>query len=330
MGLRDAFVYSYEFVLRWISMIKQTFLGISEPSWGDAKTVIIPVPYDAMTSYNPGARNGPDAILRASQQVETYDEELKRDLDDLPVFTRDPLFPEKSSPQAMIEAVEEAVEEVAGAGKLPVLLGGDHSLSIAPTRYFAKKYKPGRTTSPVPTNVGTNATKSGEVVQPGSDFAILHIDAHTDLRKEYEGSSFSHACAMRPAYEMGVMLVQVGIRSTPKEVDEECVEHRKVFLAPLVPVDEIIKALPLNVYVSFDVDSLDPSIMPATGTPEPGGLSWQDVLKLFRAVARERNVVGFDIMELSPIPGLIYPEFTIARLLAKFFGYQFREEGNWS
>lgn len=280
-------------------MIKQTFLGIHEPPYENARAVIIPVPYDAMTSYNPGTRNGPDALLRASQQVETYDEELKRDLDSLPVFTRESLFPEKSSPEAMVETLEAIVRGVSEEGKLPVVIGGDHSLTIAPTRYFAKTTK---------------------------DFGILHFDAHTDLRKAYEGSELSHACAVRPAYDMGVMLVQVGIRSTPQEVDEECREHRKVFWGPHAPAEEIITALPKNVYVTFDVDSLDPSIMPATGTPEPGGLSWHDALKVLRAVSRERNVVGFDIMELSPIPGLIYPEFTAARLLAKFLGYLYAKE----
>lgn len=302
-------------------MIQQTFLGVTEPSWKDARAVIIPVPYDAMSSYGPGARDGPDAILRASLQIETYDEELRRDLRALPVVTREPLSPVKSSPEAMIDAVEASIREVAEEGKMPVMLGGDHSLSIAPTRYFTKKYKPGRTISPVPTGVGTNATKSGEIVLPGKDFGILHFDAHTDLRAEYEGSAFSHACAMRHAYDLGAMLVQVGIRSTSQEVEEECREHRRVFFAPRVPVDEIIAALPKNVYVSFDVDSLDPSLMPATGTPEPGGLGWHEVLAVLRKAAEERNVVGFDIVELSPVPGIHHPEFTAARLVTKFLGY---------
>ncbi|OHA47024.1 MAG: agmatinase [Candidatus Terrybacteria bacterium RIFCSPLOWO2_01_FULL_44_24] len=277
-------------------MIKQTFLGVEETPYEKARAVIIPVPYDAMASYGTGARFGPDAILRASQQVETYDEELERELEHMPVFTHEPVWPDKSAPEAMIDVLEKVIAEVAEAGKTPIILGGDHSLSIAPTRYFAKKY-------------------------PG--VGILHLDAHSDLRKVWEESSYSHACSMRHAYDLGAMLVQVGIRSTPKEVVEECKEHRKVFLAPHVPVDEIMAVLPDKVYISLDIDVLDPSLMPSTGTPEPGGIGWYDMLKLLRATAQKKQVLGFDLMELSPVPGLVYPEYTAARLLTKFLGYQF-------
>ena len=276
-------------------MIKQTFLGIPEPPREKAKAAIIPVPWDAMVSYGKGAGFGPDAIIGASQQVETYDEELKRDLSDLPLFLRDPVPSINSSPEVMMDAIEEVVAEVAEAGQIPVLLGGDHSVSIAPTRYFAKKYK---------------------------GLGILHLDAHSDLRSEWEGSPFSHACALRPAYDLGAKLVQVGIRSTTKEIEEECREHRKVFWGQNVPVKDIIDALPEeSIYITVDVDVFDPSVMPATGTPEPGGLYWNDVLKVLRCAVEKRNVVGFDVVELSPIAGLHYPEFTIARLLTKFFGY---------
>jgi agmatinase len=275
-------------------MLTLTFLGIREPSEEDARAVLIPVPYDVMTSYGTGARFGPDAILRASLQIETYDSELERDLEDLPVVTREPLLPDKSSPEAMMEALERIVREVDEAGKMPVVVGGDHSLSIAPTRYFARKIR---------------------------GLGILHLDAHSDLRREWEGTSLSHACSMRHAYERGAELVQVGIRSTPQEVEEECRERRKVFWAPDVPVDAIVAALPEKVYVSIDIDVLDPSLMPATGTPEPGGIGWYDLLALLRTVAEKRTVVGFDLMELSPVAGFTHPEFTAAKLLAKFLGY---------
>ncbi len=277
-------------------MIKQTFLGIAEPPYEKAKAVIIPVPYDAMASYGAGTRFGPDAIIRASQQIETYDEQIEKDLETLPVYTREPVYPDKSSPEAMMDSLEAVVAEVADAGKMPVVIGGDHSLSIASTRYFAKKYK----------GVG-----------------ILHLDAHSDLRKIWEESPYSHACSMRHAYDLGATLVQVGIRSMPKEVVDECKEHRVVFLAPHVPVDEILKALPEKVYISLDIDVLDPSLIPSTGTPEPGGIGWYDLLKLLQEVAAKREILGFDLMELSPIPGLVHPEYAAARLLTKFFGYVF-------
>lgn len=277
-------------------MLRTTFLDIPEPPYDQAKAVIIPAPYDMMTSYVPGARFGPDAILRASGQIETYDEELDYDLEDLLVVTHDPLVIDKSSQEATVTKLEKLVEEVVGDGKIPVILGGDHSLSIAPTRFFAKKF-------------------------PG--VGILHLDAHSDLRKEWEGSTFSHACSMRHAYDTGAQLIQVGIRSTPQEVERECIVRRRVFRAPTVPVSEVIASLPKDVYVSVDLDVLDPSYMPATGTPEPGGVSWYDLLALLRTVARERNVLGFDVMELAPIPGIRFPECTAARLVAKFLGYLF-------
>ena len=277
-------------------MIRQTFLGIAEPAFAQARAVIIPVPYDVMASYGAGTRFGPDAILRASQQIETYDEELKQDLETLPVFTREPVPADKSSPEAMIDALEEIVRGIAEAGKTPVVIGGDHSLSIAPTRHFAKKEK---------------------------GIGILHLDAHSDLRESWENSKFSHACSMRHAWDLGAMLVQVGLRSMPKEVDDECRAHRVVFHAPHVPVDAIVAVLPEKVYVSIDIDVLDPSVMPATGTPEPGGIGWYDLLKLLRDVSEKRKVVGFDLMELSPVPGFAHPEFTAARLLTKFLGYLF-------
>ena len=280
-------------------MIRTTFLGVDEAPYEDADVVILAVPYDAMTSYQAGTRNGPAAILAASQQVEFYDAELKKEIPEcVKIFTAPALEPDKSSPKAMMDKVEAAIGEILDAKKLPVMLGGDHSLSIGSTLAFAKRYP-----------------------QAG----ILHLDAHSDLREFWEGSEYSHASSMRHALAKGLKLVSVGVRSTSREIEEELPQEwqsrRKVFWAPHVPVLEIVKELPEHIYVSIDIDVFDPSLMPAVGTPEPGGLLWHDVLALLKAVAKERKVLGFDVMELSPISGIHHPEFTAARLITKFLGY---------
>jgi len=288
-------------------MIKTTFLGVDEVSYDGTDVVILPVSYDAMTSYQAGTRNGPAAILAASQQVEFYDEELKQEIPEcVKIFTAPFLEPDKSSPKAMMDKVGEAIGEILDAKKLPIMLGGDHSLSIGSTLAFAKRYPQG---------------------------GILHLDAHSDLRESWEGSEYSHASSMRHALAEGLKLVSVGVRSTSREIEEdlpkEWQSRRKVFFAcpepgrggANVPVADIVKVLPEQIYVSIDIDVFDPSIMPAVGTPEPGGLMWHDVLALLKAVARERKVLGLDVMELSPMPGLHHPEFTAARLIAKFLGY---------
>lgn len=304
-------------------MIRKSFLGIEEVPFEKAEVVILPAPYDAMASWQAGSRNGPAAILDASEQVEFYDEELGKEITSLvKIFTQEPILPEKSKPEAMTQKVEQGVRRVLDAGKIPVLIGGDHSLSIGATLAVAGY-----------------AEALGE--DSISTTGILHLDAHTDLRESWEGSPFSHASSMRHGIAKGLSLIQVGIRSTDREIEEglpaEWKKRRVVFFSPhalgrpyakngtsgTLPIRDIVNALPKNVYVSIDLDVLDPSIMPAVGTPEPGGITWEEILGLLAAISEARNILGFDVMELAPIPGIHFPEFSAARLITKFLGYIF-------
>jgi len=175
-------------------------------------------------------------------------------------------------------------------------LGGEHTISYGLISAFKEKYK---------------------------DFSVLQIDAHSDLRDEYEGTKFSHACVMRRVRDLGISVTGVGIRSQD-ETEIGYMKKKKIktiFYAPMIPLKKIISSLSKNVYITFDVDGLDPSIMPSTGTPEPGGLGWYEVLSLIKQVAKERKIVGADIVELSPLKGIIFPDFLAAKLAYKIIGY---------
>lgn len=284
--------------------VKKTFLGYQE-EFDNAKAVVIPVPYDATTSYGSGTRFGPAAIIDASTQVELYDiESGKNTCEDLPVHTIDELAIDKGSPEKTIKNVEQAVRLVVRAGKKPVVLGGEHSITAGAVAGLEEK-----------------------------DFSVLHIDAHADLRDSYEGTKYSHACAMRRVREITKSTVQVGIRSMCDE-EAEYIEKEKpaIFFADdlvrnrrndgLAAADlaSIVSQLKEKVYITLDIDGFDPSIVPGTGTPEPNGLLWNDVISLMRRVGEERDVIGFDVVEVMPTPPLRTSEFLAARLTYKMMG----------
>lgn len=277
------------------------FLGASHASSRkDSRFIVLPAPYDATASYGTGSRYGPSRILEASWQLELFDEELLIEPWKAGIFTEEPLeLP--LSPEGAAEIIEEAVLRIFRQEKIPVLLGGDHSVTIgsirASSRYFGK-------------------------------IDILQLDAHADLRDEYQGTGYSHACVMRRVWDLG-NVVQAGIRSLSKGEWEFLKSHdsRPVFAGDMTEnfddaLEKILSGLsgrPL--YITVDLDCLDPSVMPATGTPEPGGLAWLQLLKILRSVAAQSEVTGFDIVELAPIPGLHYPEYTAARLIYRMMGY---------
>jgi len=277
------------------------FLGVQEP-FEKASVAVLPVPYDLTTTYQPGARFGPRAILTASLDVELFDDELRWDPSRAGIHTLDPLEPVASGPEAMVGLIAGAVRGVFHAGKFPLLLGGDHSITI-----------------------GALAAVHTDWENPW----ILQFDAHADLREEYQGTPFSHACVMARARE-SFECMQVGVRSWSEEEDAVLWERpeRVLRVADVegnlgTAAARLCEVLGDPVYVTVDLDCLDPAIMPATGTPEPGGLSWRALTYLLRVVAEQRHVVGFDVTELSPIPGLIAPDFLAARLAAKMIGYVF-------
>lgn len=258
---------------------------------------ILPVPYDRTASYAAGARNGPDAILLASRQLESWDEALGLDPTRAGLATYAPLEPMAEGPRPMLDAVRDGIAEIRAAGQVPVLLGGDHALTIGAVEGVAAS---------VP------------------DLGVLQIDAHADMRESYEGSAFSHACVMRRVRERHPA-VSVGIRSySEDEADHmrraEVTVHSPHDLRAASGPGALLDVLPPNVYVTIDVDGLDPSIMPSTGTPEPGGLLWDEVNALLAWTASHRRIVGFDVVELAPIPGLHAPDYLAARLVHRTIG----------
>lgn len=262
--------------------------------------VVIPAPFDQTTSYLPGTRFGPRAILEASRQVEFYDEELDREPFEIGIATLAEIEIEPADLESGLRKLEEVVAAVAAKGKMPLTLGGEHSLTLAPVGALRERF-------------------------PG--LAVLQLDAHLDLRDSYQGTKLSHASVMRRIRELGVPTVAVGIRSVSREeADYVHAEKAPVFLAREIrarglDVEAILQALPNPVYVTIDLDAFDPAFVPAVGTPEPGGLTWDEGLRLLRAVFERRQVVGCDIVELCPIPGQPASDFFAAKLANKLIGY---------
>ncbi|MDP2926877.1 MAG: agmatinase [bacterium] len=272
------------------------FGGLEEQDYEKAKVVVFPVPYEATTSYISGTKWGPKAIIEASRHLELFDIELKKDISKIGIFTLPELSSSKDSPREVVKEIKKAVSQLLQDKKFVLMLGGEHGITPGSVAAFKEKYR---------------------------DLSVLQIDAHSDLRDEYEGTKFSHACAMRRVHDLGVAVTAVGIRSQEEsEADYIRKERIKtIFYAPKIPVQKIISTLSKNVYLTFDIDGLDPSIMPATGTPEPGGLGFYEVLNLIKRVAKARRIVGADLVELSPLPGVVAPDFLAAKLAYKIIGY---------
>jgi agmatinase len=278
------------------------FLGLSpeESRLDKARVAVVPAPFDQTTSYLPGTRFGPGAILAASRQVEFYDEELDREPFEIGVATLGEIEIEPADIESGLRRLEEVVEELDSRGIVPLTLGGEHSLSIAPVAALKRRY-------------------------PG--LSVLQLDAHLDLRDSYQGTKLSHASVMRRIRDLGVSTVPVGIRSVSREeADYVHAEKAPVFLAREIraqglSVDAVLEELTNPVYVSIDLDAFDPAFVPGVGTPEPGGLTWDEGLRLLRAVFERRQVVGIDVVELCPIPGQIVSEFFAAKLVNKLIGY---------
>jgi agmatinase len=257
------------------------------------------VPYDGTSTWVKGADKGPAAILKASANLELYDIETDSQVY-LDGICTDEAVTEDRSPEAMIEAVRRRVQGHLVNRKLTVVVGGEHSVSVGAVQAHVGRY-------------------------PG--LSVLQLDAHSDLRDEYEGSKFNHACVMARIREL-CPIVQVGIRSM--DISEKpALDEDRVFFAEkihdsLAWMDEAVARLTEQVYITIDLDVFDPAIMPSTGTPEPGGLMWYDVLALVRAVCRQRTVVGFDVVEMCPVETNWAPEFLAAKLIYKILSYRFR------
>jgi agmatinase len=269
-----------------------------------AKVLILPVPYDGTTTYRPGTRQGPSAILQASKHLELFDDETGQEVYRVGIATLEEMEVDVSNPEAMVAKVESLGEKILDGGFFPLMLGGEHLLSLGMIQAVASRMK---------------------------DLSILQLDAHTDLRETYQGTAHSNACVMRLASRHGA-LVPVGIRSLTAEENRWTEEHGlRIFYASDIYnqsdwQEKVVAQLHSHVYITIDLDVFDPAVMPAVGTPEPGGLHWYEVLKLLRSVFQARKVVGADIMELCPQPGNIAPDFFAAKLAYKLIAYRFESE----
>jgi len=286
-------------------------MGLPE-EWADlarSLAVLIPVPYEHTTSFGKGAALGPASILEASRQVELYDEELDAEIYRLTggIATVDPLA-SCGTDAVAVNAIGEKVQGLIAEGKTVVCVGGEHTISIGAAQAHSRRHP---------------------------DLSILQLDAHSDLREEYEGNRYSHACVMARIYEFNRNIVQVGIRSQCRE-EASFIKRKKLSTFYAFDLkgrhyaadqhawhDVVIDTLSENVYLTIDCDFFDPTLMPAVGTPEPGGFGWYESISFLRRLAERRRIVGLDITEFSPIRGLIYPQFVIAKLIYKVIGYIF-------
>lgn len=266
-----------------------------------ARVVVLPIPFDRTTSYVSGTRNGPREILVASSHMELWDEETGGDVHGVGLCT----LPEMELPfgemEACVQEIRRVIADILRHDKFLVVLGGEHSITPPIVAAMAERY-------------------------PG--LSVLQIDAHADLRDSFMGTRWNHACAIRRSLEHAPC-TQVGIRSlSQEEADALSGLRTRIFWDWNMRRDpdwiaRVVDSLGDPVYLTIDVDGFDPAIMPATGTPEPGGLSWYEALALLKAVAAQRTIVGVDLVELSPIPGMIAPNFLCAKLIYKILSYRF-------
>jgi agmatinase len=280
-----------------------TNFGLLPPEQSDPETspvVVLPVPFERTTSYGKGTSSGPAAILRASQAMELYDEELGGEPCEVGIATEAPFLPEAYDMGAAMAELETECRRHLERGKLLVVLGGEHSLTIAPVR-------------------------AAKAVHGG--IGIVQFDAHADLRAEFEGTEYSHASVMRRVADEGIPSLPIGIRSlsAPEAAfaraegipivwghELERLDHR---------LDDLLAALPRRIYLTFDIDYFDPSLVPATGTPEPGGGSWYPTMRWLRRIFETKEVVALDVVELAPIGGQPASDFVAAKLVYKMIGY---------
>ena len=285
---------------------KKNFLALDKESssYKDSYITILPVPYESTTSYGKGTALGPAAILDASHYVEFFDEELNRELCfEKGICTLRALDLEKRKGKKAVEYIRNVIQELINDGKFIVTLGGEHTIAIAPIKAHLDFYK---------------------------DISILQFDAHSDLRDKYEGKKYSHACFAARVAEFTTDIIQVGVRAQSKE-EYDFIKEKKINTFYAYEIrngkygnnwqEVVINSLSEKVYVTFDIDYFDPSLVPSTGTPEPNGFFWDETMKFLKTLGQERNVIGFDVVELAPIKGFSSPDYLAAKLIYKMLNY---------
>ncbi|KAF0243192.1 MAG: hypothetical protein FD180_3527 [Planctomycetota bacterium] len=269
-----------------------------------SKFLVLPVPFEESVSYGGGTANGPAAVIDASRQVELWDEELLRETCEAGIHTLPEFKPPRMRGERYLKALAEHAAELMKEGKVLVSLGGEHSIT--------------------PALVEAARTKHPKL-------SVFQIDAHADLREEYEGKKWSHASAMKRVIDLGCKLAQAGIRNFSKSevpyVDRGLVATAPAHLTRTAAdqrkaVERFLEHLTDDVYITVDIDGLDPSLVPGTGTPEPGGLSWYETLDFLRPIFAQKNVVGFDIVEVAPMEGSSVSQFVAAKLAYRMMGYR--------
>ena len=276
-------------------------LGRDQSDYASARFVVLSVPYEGTVTYQKGTAAGPHAIIDASRHLERFDEELSFETSTLGIHTLEPLeLPE--TPEQVVAEVERVTGQLLADKKLVCLLGGEHSVTVGAVRAAKKSF---------------------------DGLSVLQLDAHADLRDEFDGTSYSHACVMKRCLEVAPV-TQVGIRSLSKgEADLLKTESNVTtyFAHDLRSAGcasfarDILSTLTDEVYLTIDIDVFDPAYVPGTGTPEPGGLTWEDVTGLIRSLAREKQIVAFDVVEVMPIPGTAASEILAAKLAYRTMGY---------
>lgn len=280
-------------------MSKKNYAGIPDKyaRLDDAKVVLIPVPYDGTSTWGKGADKGPDAFLEASENMELFDIETRTEVYKKGVYLAPPVT-ENSSPEKMVEAVHKTVKNYIKQEKFVTIFGGEHSVSIGTIRAFNESFE---------------------------DLTVVQIDAHADLRPEYEGTTCNHACAVHEASKT-TNLIQVGIRSMDISEMDHMDENQVYWAHDLYEdwMDDAIGQMTPNVFITIDLDAFDPSILPSTGTPEPGGMFWYETLEFLKLMFKKKNVVGFDIVELNPNKNERSSDFLAAKLYYKMLSYKFK------
>ncbi|MDI6839521.1 MAG: agmatinase [bacterium] len=272
-----------------------------------SKVVVLPIPYEKTVTGRRGTRYGPQAILQASQWLELWDEELNFEPSEIGIHTLPEIKPTINNPEKIVEVVYKKVNSLLVKNKFPVILGGEHSISIGAVKALSEHY---------------------------TELSVVALDAHADLRDEYENSKYSHACVVRRIQEIAQTIVS-GVRSLSKEEAKyisECTSdmqadvtsnRSRIRVFKDLNTDSISE-LSTNVYLNIDLDVLDPGIMPSVGTPEPGGFGWYEILEFLKTLIKSKKVIGFDVVELCPIRNNQAPDYLAAKLVYKILGYTFR------
>ncbi len=282
-------------------MEKLNYGGLEQEfaDYENANIVVLPVPYDGTSTWLKGADKGPVAILEASANMELYDIETDSEVYTKGIATLEPVT-EAASPEAMADAVEMRVDAILNDKKFPVILGGEHSVSIGVFRAFAKHYE---------------------------NYSVLQLDAHSDMRDTYEGSGHNHACVMARAMEMATV-AQVGIRSSCSE-EKHNIDPDRIFYAHEIKESsnwmyDVSEKLHDDVYITIDLDVLDPAYMPSTGTPEPDGMNYREIINFLKLINERHNIIGLDVVELCPNDINKAPDFLASKLIYQILSMKFK------